>query len=209
MIRSRLFALAVLAVCCFVPCQIAQGRALPPAPAQTAEASSKYPAVVFIIRHAEKPLGDEKLSDLAPMGFKRAQALPSLFLQQPGSSKLPRLPRPNFIFATDTSKHSNRPIETVTPLSQALRLPIDHDYADAEVTAVANEVLGGKYAGKVVLICWHHGEIPRLAQAFGITDAPKKWDEAVFDKIRMIEWVDGKAQFSVLPQNLLPGDSTN
>jgi hypothetical protein len=209
MIRSRLLALAAIAAACLVPSQVVLGRALPPAAAQTANVAGKAPAVVFIIRHGEKPLGDDKVSDLAPAGFKRADALPSLFLQQPGSSRLPRLPRPSYLFATDTSKHSNRPIETITPLSQALHLALNHDYADREAPTLAKEVLSGKYAGKVVLICWHHGEIPHLAQSFGVTDAPKKWDDTVYDKIWMIEWMDGKPQFSVLPENLLPGDSTN
>jgi hypothetical protein len=169
--------------------------------------ADKVPAIVFIIRHAEKPLGDEKLPDLTPTGYKRAQALPWLFLQEPGSTQLPRLPRPSAIFATATSKHSNRPIETVTPLSQALHLPIDHDFEDRETSAVAKEVLSGKYAGKVVLICWHHGEMPHLAEAFGVTNAPSKWNDTVFDQIWMLEWVDGKPQFSTLSESLLPGDS--
>jgi len=176
----------------------------PAAPAD--DLQSKAPAMVFIIRHAEKPMED-KDPNLSPMGFKRAEALPSLFIPMPGSHTLPRFPRPQVLFATDPSKHSNRPIETITPLSQSLHLKIDHDFSDLDFSALAKEVLSGKYAGKVVLICWHHGEIPHLAQAFGVTDAPRKWDETVFDQIWMLEWVDGKVQFSTLPEHLLPGDS--
>ena len=178
----------------------------PAAPAASSDLQSKAPAVVFIMRHAEKPIED-KDPNLTPQGFKRAHALPMLFLQQPGSTALPRLPRPAALFATAASKHSNRPIETITPLSQALRLRINDSYADVETAAVAKEVLSGKYAGKVELICWHHGEIPHLAKAFGVEDAPKKWNETVFDQIWMLEWVDGKVQFSTLPEKLLPGDS--
>ena len=178
-----------------------------PLSSQDTSLASRAPAVVFIIRHAEKPEGD-KLPDLNPQGFKRAAALPALFLPQPGSKALPRLPRPNFLFASDPTKHSNRPVETIAPLSQALHLRVNHDFADRETTPLANEVLSGKYAGKVVLICWHHGEIPHLAEAFGITDAPKHWSEDVYDQIWMIEWVDGKAQMTTLPELLLPGDAT-
>ena len=176
----------------------------PAAPAD--DLQSKAPAMVFIIRHAEKPMED-KDPNLSPMGYKRAEALPSLFIPMPGSHTLPRFPRPQVLFATDPSKHSNRPIETITPLSQSLHLKIGHDFSDLDFSALAKEVLSGKYAGKVVLICWHHGEIPHLAQAFGVTDAPRKWDETVFDQIWMLEWVDGKVQFSTLPEHLLPGDS--
>ena len=76
-------------------------------------------------------------------------------------------------FASEAAKHSNRPIETITPLSQALHLRINHDYEDRETAKVADAVMSGKYAGKVVLICWHHGEIPHLAKAFGVEDAPE------------------------------------
>jgi len=197
----------VLLVGSLCPVTVASAPRLPAPVTQDTAVASKAPAIVFIIRHAEKPM-DDKAADLAPIGFRRAAAIPSLFLQQPGSAHLPRLPRPDALFATAPSKHSNRPIETITPLSQALHLRINEDFADREVAAVSSEVLSGKYAGKVVLICWHHGEIPHLAEAFGITDAPKKWDDTVFDQIWMIEWVNGQPQLTKLPEQLLPGDST-
>lgn len=201
-------ALSILAVSFFVLVLPAPQRTTLAAQqsASADDLQSKAPAMVFIIRHAEKPM-DDKDPNLTPLGFKRAQALPSLFLPTPGSSTLPRLPRPNFLFASEVSKHSNRPIETITPLSQAIRVRINHDFSDLDFNALAKEVLSGKYAGKVVLICWHHGEIPHLAQAFGVADAPHKWNETVFDQIWMLEWVDGKVQFSTLPEHLLSGDS--
>jgi len=170
------------------------------------DAASKAPAVVFIIRHAEKPMAD-KDAHLAPQGYKRAEALPSLFLQQAGSTKLPRLPRPAVLFATAPSKHSIRPIETITPLAQALHLKINEDYADLETGPIAKDVMSGKFAGKVVLICWHHGEIPHLAEAFEVKPPTKHWDDTVFDQIWMLEWIVGVPQISVLPEHLLPGDS--
>jgi len=173
--------------------------------AQSPDLAKKAPAVVFILRHGEKPM-DKKSSDLTEVGFRRAAALPTLFLPQAGSSKLPRLPRPNAVFASAHSKNSNRPVETITPLAKALNLPLNQDFDEREVVPLADQVLGGKYAGKVVIICWHHGEIPHMAKAFGVTDAPKQWDDTVFDQIWMIEWIDGKPQFSVLPEHLLPGD---
>jgi hypothetical protein len=177
------------------------------APAPSSELAAKAPAVVMILRHAEKPLGDEKLPDLTAEGYRRAELLPSLFLPLAGSGHAPRFPRPAVIFATDTSKHSNRPMETIAPLAHALQLPIDHDFADRQVKELSELVLSGKYAGKVVLICWHHGEIPHLAQALGVENAPAKWDDTVFDRVWMIQWVDGKPQFDILPEALMPGDA--
>jgi hypothetical protein len=160
----------------------------------------KAPAVVLIMRHAEKPT-DDKDPNLAPQGFRRAQALPSLF-----SGPQPRLPRPDFLFASDASKHSNRPMETIAPLAQALHERINHDYLDLETGPIAKQVLNGKYAGKVVLICWHHGEIPHLAQAFGVTDAPRKWDPDVFDQVWEIQWTGSQPHVTAVDEHLLPGD---
>ena len=100
------------------------------------------PSQVLIIRHGEK-VGDPKKDDdggrhLSIQGSARAAALPSLFApadpqlscklhhqsgefiglyrQIPTKGEAPRFAAPNFIFATQNSKHSKRPVETVTPL---------------------------------------------------------------------------------------------
>jgi len=168
------------------------------------QVAAKVPAVVFVIRHAEKPLVRDP--DLAPMGYTRAAALPSLFVAKDGGPG--RLPRPDAIFATAPSKKSNRPVETVLPLGQALHVRINALHMDDDAPGLARDVLSGKYAGKVVLICWHHGQIPAVVAALGVTDAPAKWDEGVFDQIWKIEWVGGKARMTMLPEELLKGDST-
>jgi hypothetical protein len=173
---------------------------------RTQDVAATAPKVIYIMRHAEKPT-DDKDPNLAPQGFKRAQALAYLFVAMPGRTTLPPLLRPDVIFASAPSKHSNRPILTVTPLAQLLHEHIDADYMDLEAGPLAKQVLGGKYAGKVVLISWHHGQIPQVAKALGVEDAPKKWDPDVFDQIWKIEYVDGKAQMSVVHEHLLPGDS--
>jgi len=173
---------------------------------RTQDVAATAPKVIYIMRHAEKPAAEGKDPDLAMEGFKRAQALPYLFVAMPGRTTLPPLLRPDFIFATAPSKNSNRPIETVTPLAKVLHERIDADYQDIEAGPLAKQVLGGKYAGKVVLICWHHGEIPHVAQALGVHGAPKKWDPDVFDQIWKIEYVDGQAQMSIVQEHLLPGD---
>jgi hypothetical protein len=172
--------------------------------AVAAAADAKTPSVVFLIRHAEKPT-DDKDPNLAPRGVERAEALPELFVQMKGAPP-PRLPRPDFLFASDASKHSNRPMETILPLSQVLHEKIDHDYVDLETGPVAKRILSGKYAGKVVLVSWHHGELKQLAEALGVTGV-HKWSPDVFDKIWKITWVDGQAQLTELPEHLLPGDS--
>jgi hypothetical protein len=171
------------------------------------ELQSKAPKVIYVMRHAEKPEGDTKDPNLAPQGFKRAQALPALFVAMPGRTTLPPLLRPDFIFASAPSKHSNRPMETIAPLAQLLHEKVNGDFEEIEAGPLAKRVLGGAYAGKVVLIAWHHGEIPHVVQALGVKDAPKHWNPDVYDEIWKIVYVNGEAQMTVVHEHLLPGDS--
>jgi hypothetical protein len=173
------------------------------APAQQA-ATAAPPATILLMRHAEK-LTDGRI-DLAPAGFARAKDLPELFL---GSSAgfAPKFPRPDVLFATHQSKHSNRPFETLEPLSQALNLPINTDFADDDYASLAKLLLSGKYAGKVVLVAWHHGTLAQFAAALGVEPQPAPWPSTQFDRVWRIDWHDGKPTLKDLPQQLMPGDS--
>jgi hypothetical protein len=111
------------------------------------------------------------------------------------------------IIATHISAHSDRPVETVTPLAQALHLPIDSSIANDDYATLAKSLLSGKYAGKVVLIAWHHGTIPSLVTSLGAKPPVEKWPEEQFDRVWRIDYVDGKATIKDLPQHLMPGDS--
>ena len=91
------------------------------------------PATILIIRHAEK-LTDGR-QDLSETGYKRAALLPKLF-----DGSRADLPVPQVLFATHMSKHSNRPVETITPLAAALKLPIDSTIMDDDYAALAKEL---------------------------------------------------------------------
>jgi broad specificity phosphatase PhoE len=196
---------------------------------------SSFPIQVLIVRHGEK-VGDPKKDNdggrhLSVRGSARAAALPSLFApalpqlschlhhhaedfighyrQVPLKGTAARFRAPNLIFATARSKDSKRPIETVTPLATALNEPINARFADDDkdikkmVEAIFAE---SAYAGKIVLICWHHGRIPDIAKALGIAKPPK-WDGKVFDRVWEITFTKGKAALKDLPQMLLYGDA--
>ena len=161
------------------------------------------PKIVMIIRHAEKPevtaTGD-KDPNLSKRGYERAEALAKVIPDH--------FPKPDFLIATKRSKGSDRPAETITPLSKALNEPIVATEKDADFDVVAKEVLTSeKFDGKVVLIAWHHGKIPELAKALGVTDAPAKWDPNTFDRVWQITYENGKAAWKDLPEKALPGDS--
>jgi hypothetical protein len=170
------------------------------APAQ----APQPPATILLIRHAEM-LTDGR-PDLAPAGFERAKAIPQLFGGASGAAPH-NLPRPDFLFATHVSKNSDRPVETITPLSAALGLTISSEVADKDFATLATELLSGKYAGKVVLVAWHHGSIPAFAKALGATPPYDPWPETQFDRVWRIDYRDGKAALTDLPQGLMPGDS--
>jgi len=161
--------------------------------------AATLPKQILIIRHAEKTPSKTD-PHLAPEGVKRAAVLARLFDGQ--------FARPAFIIASAPSKHSNRPIETVTPLSRVLHLPIDSRYPEEDVQALAKELLGSqRYSNATVLICWHHGMIPALATALKVTDHPPHWPDTRFDRVWKIEYAQESVKFSDLPQHLLPGDS--
>jgi broad specificity phosphatase PhoE len=162
-----------------------------------ATAAPAPPREVLLIRHAEK---EPNSIHLSADGWKRAEALPKLFEG--------KFPKPDFIFATKPSKTSNRPVETVTPLSKTLSLPVNAVFANADFQMLAADLLTNpRFAGKVVLVCWHHGTIPELARKLGAEDVPEHWKEQVFDAIWVLTYEDGKVKFKKRHQALMPADA--
>jgi hypothetical protein len=161
------------------------------------------PREVLIIRHAEKPEGAS--IHLRPEGQKRAEALPRLFVK--GPDRPDPFPTPDFLFATRKSSNSNRPVETLTPLAKALNLEINDRFKDGEYDKLAAELLTDpRYAGKTVLVCWHHGKIPELARSLKAQDVPQEWKDRVFDRVWVITYKDGKGKLKKRHQGLMPGD---
>ncbi|KAA3446392.1 flagellar basal body-associated protein FliL [Mesorhizobium sp. SARCC-RB16n] len=117
-------------------------------------------ATVLIVRHGEKPHGGPGLST---EGQARAQAYVAYF--QP--FMLDGAPfRPDVLVASADSKNSARERLTLTPLSEALKLPIDQRFADREVQNLV-AALSTESHGKSILIAWHHGQLGKLIKAFG------------------------------------------
>jgi broad specificity phosphatase PhoE len=162
----------------------------------SAAAAKSEPSVIMLMRHGED--GGQRDFHLNPRGYQRAAALPKLFG--------PRLPKPQVIIASRASKGSNRPVETVEPLAKALGLPIDTRFRDDDFRALAERLLSDeRYDGQVVLVCWHHGSLPKLARALGVNDPPK-WPDDQFDRVWVIEPKKRTARFETVSQKLLDGD---
>jgi phosphohistidine phosphatase SixA len=168
----------------------------------SSDAPPHGPRIVMIIRHAEKPDDSDGSKDpnLSKQGFARADALAKVIPDH--------FVKPDFLIATKKSKGSNRPVETITPLSKAIHEEIESNFKDEEFEQAAHEVLtDSKFDGKVVLIAWHHGKIPELAKALGVKDCPDKWNSAVFDRVWQITYENGVPSWKDLPQKALPGDA--
>jgi hypothetical protein len=135
-------------------------------------------AVVLIIRHAEDAGSGHGLS---PRGEKRAEAYINYFQNFTVDSKRRE---PDAVLVAADSKQSHRPRLTVEPFAKAANLPIDSRFGNKQPTDLAAE-LRANYQGKVILVCWHHGEIPALLRAMGA--APEtllpngKWPKTVYD----------------------------
>jgi broad specificity phosphatase PhoE len=79
------------------------------------------PSKVLIMRHGEKPEVPDDIN-LAPVGVARAKQLVNYIP--------PKFGRPQFLFASQQSRDSNRPVETFEPLSQSIGIAIDSSFTD-------------------------------------------------------------------------------
>jgi hypothetical protein len=153
---------------------------------------SKGPKRIVIVRHAEKPAS--KIPHLALRGEMRAIGLSRL---------LPQLVKPDFVFASTSTRHSNRPYETIRPTADKLGLDVSTKYADKETKKIGKDLRKKKFKGKTILICWHHGQMPKLIRALGHRSPYDKWPDEVFDRIINID-ADGLTN---LPQRILFEDA--
>jgi hypothetical protein len=164
--------------------------------------------IVLVIRHAENGgIGH----GLSPRGEQRAEAYKDYFLNFAVDSKPLK---PNVIFAAKDSKQSHRPRLTVEPFANAAKVKIDTNFGNNQSSDLAAD-LRANHQGKVILICWRHGDIPALLRALGAEPKnflPKgKWPDSVYDWVILLSFdQDGRlipASTRRLNERLLPGDS--
>lgn len=173
--------------------------------------NSLKPKQIIFIRHGEKENSDGSVQDvnLSSNGYKRADTLPDFF-----KNHLPdNISKPDVIIAMkqENSKHSNRPVETVDPLSKAFNIPIIANYKQSEINQAIDDInkLG---EDKVVLVCWEHQYLAKIAQSlgapvnsWGFNPQSKKDDDKNYDAIWVITKINATTaelavykEFSVL-----------
>src|SRR3984885_11550943 len=171
-------------------------------------------AKIMLIRHAEKPDGDggpglmpsgvENPRALTLTGWKRANALVSLFNPADGALPRPPLAKPGSLFASGSE--SLRPKQTVAPLAAALNLSIRTFLKGQEPELVA----AVKAAEDPVLISWQHEAIPEIAALIrgGADGVPPKWPSHVYDIVWVLDLqASGAWGFAQVAELLMPGDS--
>jgi hypothetical protein len=165
-------------------------------------------SVVLIIRHAEDA---DTGRGISPLGQERAEAYKNYFQNFTVDSK--RL-EPAVIFAAKDSKRSHRPRLTAEPFAKAAKSKIDTRFGNSQSTELAAD-LRANHQGKVILICWRHGNIPALLRALGAK--PKsflpngKWPDSVYDWLILLSYdkegrlIPGSSRR--INEHLMPGDS--
>ena len=161
------------------------------------------PKRIVILRHGEKPGNPADPDtpanpDLSPPGFARATRLVTII---PG-----KFGGPDFLVAAADSVKSHRPVETLQPLANELHFESDRfiqTYVNADYSDLATDLLTkSDFSGKLVIVCWHHGNIPDLALALRaplaqLMATPEmsagRWDPTVFDRFWILDYGAGDA----------------
>ena len=166
---------------------------------------------IIVIRHAQKPThkpkhigiredGTADPKSLTVRGWQHAGALAAVFAG-PGSGADDALAaRPDVIFAAGAGKktariggkevevgsHSRRPLQTVTPLAEALKLAPVTTHTKGEEQALVDDVLGRP---GTVLICWQHENIAAIGNLIvgNNTTVPQIWPEDRYDLIYVFD----------------------
>jgi hypothetical protein len=177
------------------------------------------PTSISLIRHAEKQIGDslpQGISidgtpdpfSLTPRGWQRAGALISLFVPR-ADGGAPLLPTPAHLFASEVGPHSRsrRPLETLQPIAERLRLTISEPYLQDQLDQLVEAILACEGD---VLVSWEHKRIPLITTRLveDPSSVPSVWPDDRYDVVWVLEPVAlaGGFRLRQVPQLLLAGD---
>jgi hypothetical protein len=192
---------------------------------QTTPQHGPPPQVIFLIRHAEKPVvtdgtsyhgvdvtGTPNPDCLIPQGWQRAGGLATLFDTGVGTMRTD-LAVPGHLYSPAYPNNSvnHRAYETLLPLSLRLGLTINTNYQKGQEAQLAASIVAND-AG-VSLVAWDHHYIPDIAANIPLVTGvvvPTVWPGDRFDIIWCftLAAIDGAAyHFTALPELLLSGDA--
>ena len=211
-VAAALTASALLAGCSTEPA--ANGAATVPVTVVAPPPPAEHD-VVMIIRHGEKPdgttpgideNGDEDDSSLTTVGWERAHALVDLFDPPHGTPPSP-LARPDRIYAAGVTDdgEGQRTRETVTPLADALGVPVDTERGRGDEKKLVKDVLAQSGS---TLISWQHGGIPEIVDDFPSVSPkpPEEWPSDRFDVVWTLTRTADGWHFTQTPELVLTDD---
>jgi len=211
-VAAALTASALLAGCSTEPA--ANGAATVPVTVVAPPPPAEHD-VVMIIRHGEKPdgttpgideNGDEDDSSLTTVGWERAHALVDLFDPPHGTPPSP-LARPDRIYAAGVTDdgEGQRTRETVTPLADALGVPVDTELGRGDEKKLVEDVLAQSGS---TLISWQHGGIPEIVDDFPSVSPkpPEEWPSDRFDVVWTLTRTADGWHFTQTPELVLTDD---
>eukprot|EP00906_Rhabdomonas_costata_P029964 RCo042321 len=163
---------------------LSEGHHAPPSAA--GGASRRF---IVVLRHGEKPV-DNTTNSLSPLGLARSE-----WMVRWADTELPEWVDGVRVTAVVTAlpwltgEHV-RPLQTVTPLSVALGLPIL--LADNPGMAASIALSTTAKNNSCALVCWQHEDMQLLLQAMGHT--VPEWDDLDFDLVYLLNVSSGNLQ---------------
>lgn len=165
------------------------------------------PSRIILIRAGEAPPNGNGLSQ---RGKERAAALVPFFLFQ---DYLQDYGHPVAIFAhrETQSEPSLRPVQTVTPLANALGIKVNTSFTQVEFVKMLKLIKENPdYEAKTILICWNNDNMSRIEAELGRKINVKPWPEEAHDRLWIVDFKQNRTiNFRDIPQRLLYGDSEN
>jgi hypothetical protein len=175
---------------------------------------------IMIVRHGEKPDGDDSVRGVDPTGshdphelsvkgWQRSGALVRFFVPANGHFSHPALAKPDVIFAEGDSGHvkSLRAQHTVLALADFLEKHLNIKHAKGDEKELAKDAVA---TDGVVLIAWEHNAIIDIVNHItgDQKTCPQTWPDSRYDLVWVLDREPHSAawKFTQVPQMLLPGD---
>lgn len=171
-------------------------------------ASSSYaiPREIILIRHADKLDQAQPGPFLSELGQARADMFKRYYMDKVNKGLFPI---PNYIITTKPTYASNREQFTVAPLvselisqnliKQSSLLLNTYSHGDGLPELAKDLLKSSTFNNQVILICWHHGEIPKLLDKLGAVPLQPKLADDEYDTVYDIKFnVNGTSTMNVL-----------